>query len=100
MSAIDRDVVIKKYINPDIEKFHNSDVKIVLENLKQNILKMPSVDEPQAEWIELYRDGFGNLICMCSKCAYHAKKSRYCPFCGKRMKGIEDDTIWLRQERS
>lgn len=48
-------------------------------------------DTPQAEWIEMYRDGFGNLICMCSKCNYHAQKSRYCPFCGERMKGIEDD---------
>lgn len=53
--------------------------------------ELPTADRPQAEWIELYRDGFGNLICMCSKCAYHAKKSRYCPFCGKRMKGVEDD---------
>ncbi len=50
MSTIDRDILIKKYINPDIEKFHNSDVKIVLENLKQNILKMPSADRPR-EWI-------------------------------------------------
>lgn len=52
MSAIDRDIVIKKYINPDIEKFHNSDVKIVLENLKQNILKMPSADRPQKKLAE------------------------------------------------
>ena len=40
----DADVLIKKYINTDIERFSNSDVKIVLENLKQNILKAPSID--------------------------------------------------------
>jgi len=66
MSAIDRDVVIKKYINPDIEKFHNSDVKIVLENLKQNILKMPTIDRPQG-WIpcseRLPKDWEHVLVC-------------------------------------
>ena len=41
---IDADVLISKYIDTDIEKFSNSDVKIVLENLKQNILKAPSID--------------------------------------------------------
>lgn len=41
---IDADKLIRKYIDTDIKKFSNSDVKIVLENLKQNILKAPSVD--------------------------------------------------------
>ena len=40
----DADKLIRKYIDTDIEKFSNSDVKIVLENLKQNILKAPSID--------------------------------------------------------
>ena len=41
---IDVNMLIKKYIDTDIKKFSNSDVKIVLENLKQNILKAPSID--------------------------------------------------------
>lgn len=41
---IDADKLIRKYIDTDIEKFSNSDVKIVLENLKQNILRAPSID--------------------------------------------------------
>lgn len=41
---IDAEYIIRKYINTDIEKFNNSDVRIVLENLKQNILKAPSID--------------------------------------------------------
>lgn len=44
MRLIDGDILIRKYIDTDIEKFSNSDVKIVLENLKQNILKAPSID--------------------------------------------------------
>lgn len=44
MRLIDADALIRKYIDTDIEKFSNSDVKIVLENLKQNILKAPSID--------------------------------------------------------
>ena len=44
MRLIDADKLIRKYIDIDIEKFSNSDVKIVLENLKQNILKAPSLE--------------------------------------------------------
>ena len=47
---IDADMLIKKYIDTDIEKFSNSDIKIVLENLKQNILKA-SIIKPKQEWI-------------------------------------------------
>lgn len=53
MRLIDGDKLIRKYIDTDIEKFSNSDVKIVLENLKQNILKAPSID-----------------IVRCKKCKY------------------------------
>ena len=41
---IDTDRVIRKYIDTDIDKFSNPEVKIVLENLKQNILKMSGVN--------------------------------------------------------
>lgn len=87
MSAIDRDIIIKKYINPDIEKFHNSDVKIVLENLKQNILKMPSVDKPLGEWIDM--GGYE----VCKNC-HEVKRFphwNFCPNCGRRMKGVNDE---------
>lgn len=40
---------------------------------------------PQGEWIEMYRNGFGNMIYMCSKCNFHATKSNFCPNCGARM---------------
>ena len=91
MSAIDRDVVIKKYINPDIEKFHNSDVKIVLENLKQNILKMPAIDRLQGEWIGNNLDGTFK-VWDCSECGIHIEtRWNFCPNCGARMKGVEDE---------
>ncbi len=92
MSAIDRDIVIKKYINPDIEKFHNSDVKIVLENLKQNILKMPSVDRPQGEWI-IEQDEQGRTYGKCTVCGMkqYAGYINFCPDCGARMKGVDND---------
>lgn len=49
-------------------------------------------DEPKrGEWVEMYRDGFGNMICMCSKCNFHASRSCYCPNCGARMKGADDE---------
>lgn len=70
---VDADMLIRKYIDTDIEKFSNSDVKIVLENLKQNILKAPSIDivrcgeckyyiDNMCDCYSLYGDLSGDLI--------------------------------------
>ena len=98
MKTIDRDLLIRKYIDTDIAKFNNSDVKIVLENLKQNILKMPTTDRPQGEWIG------GDVPTRCSICGhdwdeyvegqeiwYEGSVPNFCPHCGVPMKGINDD---------
>ena len=53
-------------------------------------LKELKADRPQGEWIEMYRNGFGNMICVCSKCNFHATKSNFCPNCGAQMKGATD----------
>ena len=49
------------------------------------------VSRPQGKWIEMYRNGFGNMIYMCSKCNFHTTKSNYCPNCGAQMKGADDE---------
>ena len=60
---------------------------------KQIIINTPFMsDRPQGKWIEMYRNGFGNMICMCSKCNFHATKSIFCPNCGAKMKGADDET--------
>ena len=89
MKTIDRDLLIRKYIDTDIAKFNNSDVKIVLENLKQNILKMPTEDRPQGEWI-IEIDINGNTYGRCSICGMkqYAGQLNYCPDCGAKMKGV------------
>lgn len=46
---------------------------------------LPSADRPQGEWIEMYRNGFGNMIYMCSKCNFQVQRSNFCPNCGARM---------------
>lgn len=47
---MDIDYIIRKYIDSDIEKFNNSDVKIVLQNLKANLLSnAPTVIEVEDE---------------------------------------------------
>jgi len=88
MKTIDRDLLIRKYIDTDIVKFNNSDVKIVLENLKQNILKMPTEDRPQGEWI-IEQDEQGHTYGKCTVCGMkqYAGQLNYCPDCGARMKG-------------
>lgn len=91
MKTIDRDLLIRKYIDTDIAKFNNSDVKIVLENLKQNILKMPTEDRPQGEWI-IEIDINGNTYGRCSICGMrqYAGQLNFCPDCGARMKGVNE----------
>lgn len=53
--------------------------------------ELPSADRPQGKWIEMYRNGFGNMIYMCSKCNFHTTKSNFCPNCGAKMKGTDDE---------
>ena len=55
---MDADKLIRKYIDTDIEKFSNSDVKIVLENLKQNILKAPSIDIVRCRECKHWNDAY------------------------------------------
>ena len=58
----------------------------------EDAINVPSADRPQGKWIEMYRNGFGNMICMCSKCSFHASRSHYCPNCGADMrKGADDE---------
>jgi len=92
MKTIDRDLLIRKYIDTDIAKFNNSDVKIVLENLKQNILKMPTEDRPQGEWI-IEQDEQGHTYGKCTVCGMkqYAGQLNYCPDCGAKMKGVNDE---------
>lgn len=52
---------------------------------------IPSTDRPQGEWIGMYRNGFGNMIYMCSKCNFQEKRSNFCPNCGAKMKGADDE---------
>lgn len=56
---------------------------------------LPSADRPQGEWIEV-DDYF--IRCKCSICGWESHKYEddvygmpYCPNCGARMKGIDDE---------
>ena len=65
--------------------------------VKKYILAIPSADRPQGEWIEV-DDYF--IRCKCSICGWESHKYEddvygmpYCPNCGARMKGANDETI-------
>lgn len=67
------------------------------------ICSVPSADRPQGEWIDkgwkgdwqFETDGRGNCWYEyeCSECGFHnhGTKSKYCPNCGCRMKGADDE---------
>lgn len=69
------------------------DYQIPLGTLRACVDDAPTIEPKRSEWIEMYRNGFGNMICMCSKCNFHTTKSNFCPNCGADMrKGVGDET--------
>ena len=70
---------------------------------RKTIRNLPSADRPQGEWIDkgwkgdwqFETDGRGNCWheYECSECGFHNKgsKSNFCPHCGARMKGADDE---------
>lgn len=57
-----------------------------------NLMKLPSADRPQGEWI-IEIDVNGNTYGRCSICGMrqYAGQLNFCPDCGARMKGVEDE---------
>ena len=71
--------------------------------LMEEIKAIPSADRPQGEWIDkgwkgdwqFETDGRGNCWheYECSECGFRNKgsKSKFCPDCGRRMKGADNE---------
>ena len=64
---------------------------------------LPSADRPQGEWIDkgwkgdwqFETDGRGSCwrVFECSVCnGWNTRKTHFCPHCGARMKGADDET--------
>jgi rubrerythrin len=57
--------------------------------------KVPSADRPQGEWKRRLVDNGFNADWVCSECGYRVKTDfvsfNYCPNCGARMKGADDE---------
>ena len=66
--------------------------------LLKQIDEIPSADRPQGEWIWSPRDTDGTVSGCCSNCSFshlfiggHTAQYNYCPSCGARMKGADDE---------
>ena len=84
-------IVIANYFKDECDV--NTSIRQAFEKgFRIGVKKGASTDRPQGKWIEMYRNGFGNMICMCSKCNFHTTKSNFCPNCGVDMrKGADDE---------
>ena len=55
----------------------------------------PSADRPQGEWKRRLVDNGFNADWVCSECGYRVKTDfvsfNFCPNCGCRMKGVDDE---------
>ena len=63
--------------------------------IEKEIKAIPSADRPQGEWIPSDTDGF---VCSVCKNGYRNQPTlmgrpmfEYCPVCGARMKGADDE---------
>ncbi len=73
----------------------NCDYNVPVDNCIKRLNKVKPADRPQGEWID--KGGYA----ICSNCRAHSEaqydgvpvplKTRYCPNCGFRMKGAEND---------
>ena len=54
------------------------------------IMRLPSA-ERKGEWIEQHENGHGFWVGVCSQCGEEKLVGNYCPNCGARMKGAEDE---------
>ena len=48
-------------------------------------------DRPQGEWIDEHEDGHGSWVGTCNQCGEENHVDNYCPNCGCRMKGADDE---------
>lgn len=59
---------------------------------EMNETKSPSADRPIGEWIDMNTETTSYYPrYKCSLCGNWANRSNYCPLCGARMKGGEDE---------
>jgi len=81
----------------------DTDISDYSDKLWKNAYERGKADRPQGEWIDIgwkgdwqfETDGRGNCWYEyeCSECGFHSKgsKSNFCPNCGCRMKGADDE---------
>ena len=84
---------MKEYIQivNDNLMYHKSDGTVIkLLPTIEDIMSADSVDRPQGEWIVRQPKPF--FLCTCSVCGETEEfMTKYCPNCGARMKGVEDE---------
>lgn len=88
-------IVIANYFKDECDV--NTSIKQAFEKgFRIGVKKGASTDRPQGEWIEV-DDYF--IRCKCSICGWESHKYEddvygmpYCPNCGAKMKGIDDET--------
>ena len=67
----------------------NCDYNVPIDNCIKRLNKVKSADRPQGEWVSNH-DGSWN----CSECGLRVliyAKGNFCPNCGARMKGADDE---------
>ena len=88
-------IVIANYFKDECDV--NTSIKQAFEKgFRIGVKKGASTDRPQGEWIEV-DDYF--IRCKCSICGWESHKYEddvygmpYCPNCGAKMKGADDET--------
>ena len=89
MRLIDADALFAEFENADW--YNNADRDEIAEQL---ILQSPTIDAVSVvhgEWLDEHEDGHGYWVGTCSQCGKEKCVDNYCPNCGAKMKGADDE---------
>jgi hypothetical protein len=81
---------IRKARTPDVVSHQYAELFI------NAVRRAPSADRPQGEWMDVWQDGVCSWRGTCSNCRSTndippPMLAKYCPNCGARMKGADDE---------
>ena len=84
-----REDAIKAIDAYDDTAYALQDVQRITDGIAKVVNAIPSADRPQGEWIDAKNAGWKCTVCG----KWSNGQYDYCPHCGARMKGVDDELV-------
>ena len=92
--TIYREDAIKLLVDRACEKpDHGASAEyLMVDEIEYYLKNLPSADRSQGEWIHAHEGTIAAGL-YCSNCGKHGYGEKFCPNCGARMKGADDEKL-------